>query len=61
MAVDPTGGLTGWDLTGFGEGHDTECWKRLGAIEEHSALTTLAPAAAPTTKPEGEGEGSSES
>ena len=33
MAFDPTGGLTGWDLTGFHEGHDTECWKRLGAHE----------------------------
>ncbi|MBA8795505.1 1,4-alpha-glucan branching enzyme [Friedmanniella endophytica] len=33
MAFDPTAGLTGWDLTGFHEGHDTECWRRLGAIE----------------------------
>ena len=33
MAVDPSGGLTGWELSGFGEGHDTECWKRLGAVE----------------------------
>ena len=33
MAFDPSGGLTGWDLTGFHEGHDTECWKRLGAHE----------------------------
>jgi 1,4-alpha-glucan branching enzyme len=33
MGFDPTGGLTGWDLTGFHEGHDTECWKRLGAHE----------------------------
>ena len=33
MAYDPSGGLTGWDLTGFHEGHDTECWKRLGAHE----------------------------
>src|SRR3954462_11347572 len=33
MASDPTGGLTGWALTGFHEGHDTECWKRLGAHE----------------------------
>ena len=33
MAIDPNGGLTGWDLSGFHEGHDTECWKRLGAHE----------------------------
>ena len=33
MSYDPSGGLTGWDLTGFHEGHDTECWKRLGAHE----------------------------
>nr|MBA3528411.1 1,4-alpha-glucan branching enzyme [Propionibacteriaceae bacterium] len=33
MGFDPTAGLTGWDLTGFHEGHDTECWKRLGAQE----------------------------
>ena len=33
MAFDPTAGLTGWDLQGFHAGHDTECWKRLGAIE----------------------------
>jgi 1,4-alpha-glucan branching enzyme len=33
MSYDPTGGLTGWDLTGFHEGHDTECWRRLGAQE----------------------------
>ena len=33
MAFDPSGGLTGWDLSGFHEGHDTEVWKRLGAIE----------------------------
>jgi 1,4-alpha-glucan branching enzyme len=33
MAIDPSGGLTGWDLSGFHEGHDTECWKRLGARE----------------------------
>ena len=33
MAIDATGGLTGWDLTGFHEGHDTECWRRLGAHE----------------------------
>ena len=31
MAFDPSGGLTGWDLSGFHEGHDTEIWKRLGA------------------------------
>ena len=30
---DPSGSLTGWDLTGFHEGHDTECWRRLGAHE----------------------------
>ena len=35
MAFDPSGGLTGWDLTGFHEGHDTECWKRLGAQRDH--------------------------
>ena len=28
MSYDPSGGLTGWDLTGFHEGHDTECWRR---------------------------------
>lgn len=33
MGFDPTGGLTGWDLTGFHEGHDTEAWRRLGAHE----------------------------
>ena len=33
MAFDPTGGLTGWDLSGFHEGHDTECFRRLGAHE----------------------------
>src|SRR5215207_7480103 len=33
MAIDPSGGLTGWDLSGFHDGHDTECWKRLGALE----------------------------
>ena len=33
MAFDPSGELTGWDLTGFHEGQDTECWKRLGAHE----------------------------
>ena len=33
MAFDASGGLTGWDLTGFHEGHDTECCKRLGAHE----------------------------
>src|SRR5918994_516703 len=33
MAFDPSGELTGWDFTGFHEGHDTECWKRLGAHE----------------------------
>jgi len=33
MALDPSGGLTGWSLSGFHEGHDTECWKRLGAHE----------------------------
>ena len=33
MSYDPSGGLTGWDLTGFHEGHDTECWRRLGAHE----------------------------
>ena len=33
MSYDPSGGLTGWDLTGFHEGHDTECWRRIGAVE----------------------------
>ncbi len=33
MGYDPTGGLTGWDLTGFHQGHDTECWRRPGAQE----------------------------
>ncbi len=33
MAFDLSGGLTGWDLTGFHQGHDTECWRRLGALE----------------------------
>lgn len=32
MAFDPTGRLTGSDLIGFNQGHDSECWKRLGAI-----------------------------
>ena len=27
MAFDSSGELTGWDLTGFHEGHDTECWQ----------------------------------
>ena len=31
MAYDPSGGLTGWDLEGFHNGGDTECYKRLGA------------------------------
>ena len=31
MAHDPSGGLTGWDLEGFHNGGDTECYKRLGA------------------------------
>jgi 1,4-alpha-glucan branching enzyme len=33
MAFDLSGGLTGWDLSGFHQGHDTECWHRLGAVE----------------------------
>ena len=33
MAFDPGGELTGWDLTGFHQGHDTEVWHRLGAHE----------------------------
>ena len=33
MAFDLSGGLTGWDLDGFHQGHDTECWRRLGAVE----------------------------
>ena len=32
MAYDPSGGLTGWDLEGFHNGGDTECYKRLGAL-----------------------------
>ncbi len=31
MAHDPSAGLTGWDLEGFHNGGDTECWRRLGA------------------------------
>ena len=41
MPYDPSGGLTGWDLTGFHEGHDTECWKRLGARSGYSVLNGL--------------------
>ncbi|HEY9290870.1 MAG TPA: 1,4-alpha-glucan branching protein GlgB [Microlunatus sp.] len=37
MAIDPAGGLTGTELSGFGEGHDTECWRRLGATESTQA------------------------
>jgi 1,4-alpha-glucan branching enzyme len=33
MGYDPTGGLTGWEMSGFHEGHDTECFRRLGAHE----------------------------
>ncbi|MDR1791675.1 MAG: 1,4-alpha-glucan branching protein GlgB [Propionibacteriaceae bacterium] len=33
MTHDLAGGLTGWDLEGFHNGGDTECWKRLGAHE----------------------------
>ena len=33
MTYDPVGGLTGWDLEGFHNGGDTECWKRLGSHE----------------------------
>ncbi|MDR1833836.1 MAG: 1,4-alpha-glucan branching enzyme, partial [Propionibacteriaceae bacterium] len=33
MAHDLSGGLTGWDLEGFHNGGDTECWRRLGAHE----------------------------
>ncbi|GAB3757130.1 1,4-alpha-glucan branching protein GlgB [Microlunatus parietis] len=33
MADAETLGLTGTDLSGFHGGHDTECWRRLGAIE----------------------------
>ena len=33
MTLDPTGGLTATDLSGFNGGHDTECWRRLGAHE----------------------------
>lgn len=33
MAHDLAGGLTGWDLEGFHNGGDTECWRRLGAHE----------------------------
>ncbi len=31
MAHDMAGGLTGWDLEGFHNGGDTECYRRLGA------------------------------
>ncbi len=31
MAHDMAGGLTGWDLEGFHDGGDTECWRRLGS------------------------------
>ena len=31
MAHDMAGGLTGWDLEGFHNGGDTECWRRLGS------------------------------
>ena len=31
MAHDIAGGLTGWDLEGFHNGGDTECWRRLGS------------------------------
>ena len=27
MSHDPSGNLTGWDLSGFHEGHDTEAWR----------------------------------
>ena len=33
MAHDVAGGLTGWDLEGFHNGGDTECWRRLGSHE----------------------------
>jgi len=33
MAHDVNGGLTGWELEGFHNGGDTECWRRLGAHE----------------------------
>ncbi|WP_152363492.1 1,4-alpha-glucan branching protein GlgB [Microlunatus speluncae] len=33
MTDTVTGGLTGVDLGGFHGGHDTECWRRLGAVE----------------------------
>jgi len=33
MAFDLSGGLTGESLSGFQAGHDTECWRRLGAVE----------------------------
>jgi 1,4-alpha-glucan branching enzyme len=33
MAFDLSGGLTGEVLSGFHGGHDTECWRRLGAVE----------------------------
>ena len=42
MSYDPSGGLTGWDLTGFHEGHDTECWRRLGAQEMTSTTPNVA-------------------
>ncbi|GAA1436678.1 1,4-alpha-glucan branching protein GlgB [Microlunatus lacustris] len=33
MAFDLSAGLTGETLSGFHNGHDTECWRRLGAVE----------------------------
>ena len=33
MAFDLSAGLTGETLSGFHSGHDTECWRRLGAVE----------------------------
>jgi 1,4-alpha-glucan branching enzyme len=33
MGFDLSAGLTGEILSGFHQGHDTECWQRLGAVE----------------------------
>ena len=41
MAFDPTGGLLGYQLSGFHEGHDTECYKRLGAHEGRHHLADI--------------------
>ena len=51
MSYDPSGGLTGWDLTGFHEGHDTECWRRLRRPrDERRGLRTWARSSAPGSR-----------